>query len=282
MNDVQDSQRSADRVAVATSPWVGVGRAIGGAIIFSLPMMMTMEMWHIGFYINPYRLLILVLLTIPLFCQISSIIGFNDCKSFFDNLVDVFVAYAITMVVATVVLVAFGVITYDTNPGEAFTMVLLQAVPGSLGALLARSLIGSDSADQEADAENYRDELVILITGGIFLSFNMAPTEEMVLISYMMTPWHILGLLLITLVIMHMFAGMSGNKPASAMREWNTNYYLFMRFTCVGYLLAFCISLFVLWVFGRTDNESFENIINTAVVLSFPTGLGAAAARLII
>jgi hypothetical protein len=28
---------------------VGLGRAFGGALIFSLPMLMTMEMWWLGF-----------------------------------------------------------------------------------------------------------------------------------------------------------------------------------------------------------------------------------------
>src|SRR5690606_7491945 len=62
-----------------TSPvWVGLGRAIGGSIIFSLPMMMTMEMWWIGFYVDPLRLVCLILLSLPLFYRISTMIGFRN------------------------------------------------------------------------------------------------------------------------------------------------------------------------------------------------------------
>ena len=46
-------------------------RAFGGAILFSLPMLMTMEMWWLGFYMEPFRLALLMLLNIPLLIGLS-------------------------------------------------------------------------------------------------------------------------------------------------------------------------------------------------------------------
>ena len=42
------------------------------------------------------------------------------------------------------------------------------------------------------------------------------------------------------------------------------------------------VSFYVLWAFGRTDGHGLTEIIDAAVVLSFPGALGAAAARLLV
>src|SRR3546814_11789733 len=56
---------------------IGIGRGFGGALIFALPMLMTMEMWELGFYIAPGRLLLLLLLVIPLLAVLSPPVGFE-------------------------------------------------------------------------------------------------------------------------------------------------------------------------------------------------------------
>ena len=37
---------------------LGIARAFAGAIIFGLPLLMTMEMWSLGFAAHPARLLL--------------------------------------------------------------------------------------------------------------------------------------------------------------------------------------------------------------------------------
>ena len=39
----------------------------------------------------------------------------------------------------------------------------------------------------------YGGQLFLMAAGALFLSFNVAPTEEMVLIAYMMSTWHLLA-----------------------------------------------------------------------------------------
>lgn len=262
--------------------WVGIGRAIGGSIIFSLPIMMTMEMWWIGLYIDPIRLIILILLSLPLFYGISTMVGFRKSKTVFDNLVDVLVAYAVTFVTTGLVLIAMGVITADIHFENIFCMLLLQAVPGSLGALLARDVVGSSSLQSEALDKNYKDDLIILATGALFLAFNLAPTEEMALISYKMTSWHTLSLVVITLFIMHAFAIASSPFSAKALTRFAVHRYVFIRITSAGYVIAIVICMLMLWIFESADDQNFHNMIKTAVVLGFPAGIGAAASRLII
>lgn len=265
-----------------TPEWIGIGRAIGGAIIFSLPMMMTMEMWWLGFYVSPIRLISLIALSLPLFYGISTMVGFRESKTFFDNFIDVLVAYVLTFAATGLVLIIFGVITFDIHPENVYTMLLLQAVPGSLGALLARNVVGQSSTKSDKEGRNYKDDLIILATGSLFLAFNLAPTEEMVLVSYMMTTWHTLALLILTLFIMHAFAIASSNTAIPDLKRWPSHRQIFIRITSIGYMIAFSISIFMLWVFESADEHNFHNMIKTAVVLGFPAGVGAAASRLII
>ena len=138
--------------------WMGLGRAIGGSIIFSLPMMMTMEMWWIGFYISPMRLACLILFSLPLFYRISTMIGFRRSKTFWDNAIDVLVSYAVAFLTTGIVLSALGVIQWNMDTGSAYSILLLQAVPGSLGALLARNIVseGSKSEDDAQEKEGRR------------------------------------------------------------------------------------------------------------------------------
>ena len=266
--------------------WMGLGRAIGGSIIFSLPMMMTMEMWWIGFYISPMRLACLILFSLPLFYRISTMIGFRRSKTLWDNAIDVLVSYAVAFLTTGIVLSALGVIQWNMDTGSAYSILLLQAVPGSLGALLARNIVseGSKSEDdaQEKEGRNYKDDLTILATGALFLAFNLAPTEEMVLLSYKMTTWHALVLLLLTLIAMHAFAVASSRCSPTQLSSWPIHWGIFVRITSSGYLIAFLISFFMLWVFESLADKSFYNAVKGIIVLGFPAGIGAAASRMIL
>lgn len=275
----EDAHRAANKAFL-----IGVARAFGGAIVFALPLLMTMEMWWLGLYIDPGRLTLLLLLLIPLLVGLSHFVGFEDTFDWHDDVIDAFVACAVGYLAAVPVLVLFGVITLEMSAGELVGKVALQAVPGSIGALLAQSQLGSPSARERKDKrqDTYAGECFFMTTGALFLSFNLAPTEEMVLISYMMTPWHALALAGVSLVLMHAFVysvGFQGHAEMPEGAHWSG---VFVRYTVVGYALCLLISAYILWTFGRTTGLSFEASVMAVVVLAFPAAIGAAAARLIL
>ena len=60
---------------------VGIGRGAAGALIFGIPMLMTMELWYLGFYMERYRLLLLLLVKIPLLVVLAHRIGpLTNCE----------------------------------------------------------------------------------------------------------------------------------------------------------------------------------------------------------
>lgn len=177
------------------SQWVGVGRAFGGAVIFGLPLLMTMEMWWIGYHIDPLRLLCLLLLSFPLLVGVSSIVGFTDSRLIVDNVIDVFVAYAFGFLVSALTLYLFNRLNFDQPARVNFSTIMLQTIPASLGALLGRSELGSGEHDR-TEEKGRLDEIVVLAVGALVLALNVAPTDEIPMISYQMSPWHLTGLLL--------------------------------------------------------------------------------------
>lgn len=262
----------------------GLARAYGGAVLFSLPLMMTMEMWWLGFYMNPLRLALLIVVLIPVLVALSHIAGFEETFEWRDDLLDSLVAYAVGFSAGAVMLVLFSVVDAGMSWREIVGKISLQAVPGSIGAMLAQSQLGGAKASRPAArrrTERYTQEVFLMGIGSLFLAFNVAPTEEMVLISYKMTEWDAVLLALLSLVIMHafvyavQFSGQHRRRPGARLSP-------LLSYTVVGYALALLISLYVLWTFGRTENVSAEQAVMMMLVLGFPAAIGAAAARLIL
>lgn len=57
--------------------WRDLGRAFGGALIFALPLLMTMEMWYLGFYLGPWQIAQFALLMVPMLAGLSHFAGFR-------------------------------------------------------------------------------------------------------------------------------------------------------------------------------------------------------------
>ena len=105
--------------------------------------------------------------------------------------------------------------------------------------------------------------------GALLLGFNVAPTEEMVLISYQMTVWHGAG-------ADPAFAGdharlrlhrrFTGGTELSPDTPW---WSAFVRFTLPGYVLAAAISLYLLWTFGRLDETRLRQVAMATACWAF-------------
>jgi putative integral membrane protein (TIGR02587 family) len=257
-----------------------LGRAFGGALLFSLPLLMTMEMWWFGFSLHPARLALFLFAAVPLLVGLAFFAGFSHRHHGLAHAVlDTFVALAVGYLTAAALLGVMAILEPGGPLRHSVGQVALQAVPGAMGALLARRQLSAGRGDGDEGQARYPGELFLMVAGALFLGLNLAPTEEMIVIAYRMTPWHAVALIAVSLTVMHAIvyrAGFAGQEeqghPVTA----------FFHFTLAGYGLVLLVSLYVLWVFGRTDGHGFREIVDAAVVLAFPGALGAAAARLLV
>ena len=256
----------------------GLGRAFGGALIFGLPMLMTNELWELGASMDRLRLALLIVLGLPLLVGVAHRVGFEPSFGWREDLRDAAIALGVGLVAATLILALFNLLGGELSRDALIGRVAVQAVPAALGAMLARSQFGGGRAREEREAfSGYGGTLFMMLVGALFLGLNVAPTEEMVQIAWTMTPWHALGLVALTVGAMHAFVYGHGTGDGDA--PW---WSLLLRFTLVGYVLALAISLYALWTFGRTDGIGAPPLLMSTLVLAFPAGLGAAAARLIL
>ena len=262
----------------------GLARAFAGAIIFGLPLLMTMEMWWLGFSMDAWRLTLFLVLFFPVLVALSWHIGFEDTFSWRDDVVDALVAYAVGFCSAGLILLVLGVLDSTDSPREIVGKVSLQAVPASIGALLAQTQFGEEQAEGAARRQGprYASELFIMGVGALFLAFNLAPTEEMLALAFRMSELHALFLIALSLALMHAFVyGVAFHgRPGGHERTpaWN----LFLRFTIAGYAIALLLGAYILWSFGRLDGVSLLVAVKAVAVVGFPAGIGAAAARLIL
>ena len=268
---------------------IGLARAFGGAVIFGLPLLMTMEMWSLGFTMDPMRLALLIVLTIPLLVGLSHVSGFEETFGAIDDIVDAFVACVVGFIVGAGVLVLFGVVHAGMPMDQAVAKIALQAIPGSMGALLAQSQFGpgqDEDADEEAEERRlpsgYVSQLFLMAAGALFLAFNVAPTEEVILLSYLMDTERTLVMIALSLGVMHAFVYALEFSGQEVIPPGTPFWSEFMRFTIVGYAIAIVISAYVLWTFGRLDGTGWEERVTGVLVLAFPATVGAAAARLIL
>jgi putative integral membrane protein (TIGR02587 family) len=270
--------------------FAGIARGAAGALLFALPMLMTMEMWELGFYMDRTRLLILMALNVPLLIVLSDRVGFEKTATWRQAIRDASVAYCLGIIASCLILVAMGVVTSDQAPHEVIGMIAVQSVPASIGAMLGRSQLGGQSEHDDADSDDplqdressYAGELFLMAVGALFLSLNVAPTEEMILLSYKMTPWHALLIIVASLGLMHGFVYALSFRGSHDLAEGTPGWHAFVRFTVPGYVIAGLISAFCLWTFHRTDDVGTTQVLMMIIILSFPGAIGAAAARLIL
>lgn len=262
---------------------VSLARGLGGALIFAFPLVMTMEMWSLGFAVAPLRLVIFLLCGLGVLAGLAYYSGFEPATDWLDALLDGLVAFGIGMIGSALVLWLFGILTPELGWRVAFGMVAVQAVPAGMGAAAARRQFGShEDGPAREDRAGYPAQLFLMVAGALFLAFNVAPTEEVLLIALSMSPWQLIGLMALSLLLLHLlvytvgFAGQEARPDGAG--AWRT----FFAYSLAGYGLALLVSLYTLWTFGRTDLAGLPMVAMTTVVLGFPAALGAAIARLVV
>jgi putative integral membrane protein (TIGR02587 family) len=275
------SHKNSDTQASDHNFLLDLAHDFGGAIIFSLPLLMTMEMWWLGFYMDRFRLAIFLVFAFAIVMGLSYFEGGEETLKI--EVLDAFTACAVGYLVAAVMLLLFGILKPGMSADEVIGKVALHAIPCSIGAILARRQLGAEETQKEQRrVEQYGGKIFLMAVGAIFLAFQLAPTEEMVLIGLQITGWHAAALGILSLCIMQAFLCAIEAQGRRSIFTADFFWSVFMRLTVVGYALALLLSLYVLWTFGRLDGEALSESLRSILVMGFPAAVGAAAARLIL
>lgn len=256
-----------------------LARGAAGALIFAVPLLMTMEMWALGHAMERERLALFLASGLPLLFGLSWAVGLRERGGRLDHVLETLTAVALGFAVSAAVLLAVGALRLDLPPDAWLGQIALQSVPAGVGALLARRQFGGGGGADRTEPRAYPAELFLMIVGALFLALNLAPTEEVALIALRVGPLQTVALLVASLILMHALVYAVG---FAGQEEHGRPVLAFFHFTLAGYGLVLLTCLHVLWLMGRTDGLGPHEIAALVVVLGIPAGLGAAAARLLV
>ena len=107
----------------------GLARAAAGALIFVFPLVMTMEMWSIGFYIQPVRLLLFLVLGLGVLAGLAYYNGFRAGGGPLDAVMGGLTAYGAGVLGSALALWLLGILTGDLGWRDAVGRGSGEAVP---------------------------------------------------------------------------------------------------------------------------------------------------------
>ncbi|GAB3200042.1 putative integral membrane protein (TIGR02587 family) [Pontibacter aydingkolensis] len=261
-------------------------RGIAGGLLFSFPLLYTMEVWWTGFIADPLDLMILVVVTYLLLLGYNRFAGMHPDASWKHVFIDSVEEMGIGLLISFGVLLMLNRIRLSgMGIDEVMGKVIIEAMAVSIGVSIGTAQLGANEEEEKRQKSRERKTkvgfFVLGICGAIIVGGNVAPTEEIVMIAMEAAPGHILAMALVSLLISIIVVFFSDFK-GTARRSRNGLLFDMTFDTCVSYITALGVSAFVLWFFGRFDGVSFWVAFQQVVVLGVLSSLGASAGRLLI
>lgn len=260
---------------------LGAARALGGAVLFSLPLLMTREMWRFGSSLSPWRLATVVVAGLGVVVVLVRYLGFRDTAGLrlADHVADAFVAFGVGALASAGFLLLFGIIDIHQSLREVVGLVAIQSVPASFGAAIARSQLVAEAGRGRREVAGYPYEILLMAVGAGLVAFNVAPTDEVVVIAARVGDWQGAAVAGTSIVALHAIVYLLGfrGQHRSEAPTWS----VLFGYTLVGYAVTLAVCAALLWAFSRTAAPVGVVAVRT-VVLAVPGVLGAGAARLIL
>ncbi|MEO5754707.1 MAG: TIGR02587 family membrane protein [Chthoniobacterales bacterium] len=263
-------------------------RGIAGGLMFSLPLLYTMEVWWTGFVAGPLRLLIYGLATFILLLGYNHYAGMHQDSCWSEVVIDSVEEMGIGLLVAVGLLLLLGRISPQMQLGEVVGKIVIEAMTVAIGISVGTAQLGlqGEGADskQKTSAPNeihFGGQLVIAICGATLFAANIAPTEEIVAIATESSVAQLLGLMLLSLLLAALilyYIEFSGSKRFVR----SDGLVSVLVGTITSYAVALATAAAVLWFFGRFDQVALFTALAETVVLGVATTLGASAGRLLV
>jgi putative integral membrane protein (TIGR02587 family) len=259
---------------------------VAGGLLFSLPLLYTMEVWQAGFTIPAHRQLVYVLLALVLLLGYNRYAGLHPDSSWAEVAIDSVEEMGIALLLSAVVLLLIGRITPSQDFGEIVGRIVVEAVTVAIGVSVGTAQLGGEGGDAETglphkDEGSFSGQLTLALCGAVLFAANVAPTEEIVRIGIEMPGYQLAALAAATLVLGALVLYYSDFRGA---RRWArvTGFPSVLRGTVITYAVGLAASAGMLWLFGRFDGAGPRAIVGQTVALGVASTLGASAGRLLL
>jgi len=277
-----------NKVRTVTESLQEYGRGLAGGLMFSLPLLYTMEVWWAGFIAHPYRLLVYLLATFVLLLGYNRYAGLRRDSSMAEVAIDSVEEMGIGLFIAALILFLLGRITLDMPFGEIAGVIVAEAATVAIGVSVGTAQLGAGGKDDEGMGKSsergephFGAQIVFAFCGAVLFAANLAPTEEIVIIG-IQTSWvKITGLAMLSLLIAFLILHFSDFTGAQEFVRAD-HPTLILLGTVVTYAIALSASGLILWFFGRFDGVTMLTALSQTVALGLAATLGASAGRLLL
>lgn len=259
-------------------------RSITGALLFGIPLIYTMEMWWIATYLSTDKLLLYLAFAFVIDLYLAKLIGLKRGARFGAVLGE-----AVRNLGTGVIASAFLMFVLNRiSIGDPFELILseiaLQAVPLSIGAAVTRAATEENTERTHPDApitwQNIFAHIGVTAAGALFLSFAVAPIEEVQKLEAETTHWHHLAIIVVSLLLTYTIVYRSGLSPGWGSGIGGDAFHWPLADTVMVYTISLLIGLASLYLFGQIDvGDPYEYIVSQGIVIGLPSTLGGAAAR---
>lgn len=260
------------------------GRGIIGGILFSLPLLYTMEVWWTGFIAPPKYLLACIFVTFLLLLGYNRYAGIKEEATLKEITWESLEEIGLGFVVSFLFLLLISKIDFQMSFDEIAGRVIVETMIVAIGISVGTAQLGQGKGDGKKGHRDKKEDslmkiFILSFCGAVLFSSSMAPTEEILVIALESTYIDLLSMVIISLLIgaiVLYFSDFTGTTPK------NTEIEKALLHLLIGYLAALIVSFVFLWFFGRVINNSFDTILAQIIVLSIPGVIGASAGRLLI
>jgi putative integral membrane protein (TIGR02587 family) len=272
-------------------------RGIAGGLLFSLPLLYTMEVWWAGFTSHPWRLLLYVVATYILLIGYNYFGGLRHDTGWADVLIDSVEELGLGILLSSAMLLVLGRVTFDMPASEFIGKIIIEAMTVAIGVSVGTAQLsgggdgdtgtgGAASASGKTRAPDagkihFGGQVVIALCGAVLFAANVAPTEEVVLIASEISSWNLLGLALISIALGALILFYSDFTGARRFAQTGGVSAVIIG-TVITYSIALTSSAIILWFFGRFEGMSLIVCLAETVVLGLAATLGASAGRLLL
>ncbi|HEY2800020.1 MAG TPA: TIGR02587 family membrane protein [Chthoniobacterales bacterium] len=263
-------------------------RGIAGGLMFSLPLLYTMEVWWTGFVVGPARLLLYGGFTFVLLLGYNHYAGMHEDSCWSEVLIDSVEELGLGLLVSAGLLFLLGRVSLEASLDDTIGKIVVEAMTVAIGISVGTGQLGVKTEDAGAGKRRslreeirFGGQLVIAGCGAMLFAANIAPTQEVVVIATNSSIAQLLGLMLLSLLITALilyyieFAGSDrfvrrGDLTAVVVG------------TFASYAVSLATAAAVLWLFGRFENAALITAVAETIDLGLATTLGASAGRLLV
>lgn len=259
-------------------------RGITGGLLFSLPLLYTMEVWWLGFSVAPYQLIIYIIAAFLLLLGYNNYAGVHEDATWKEVIIDSVEEIGIGFILSLIVLWLLGRIDFSEMRlneimGKTIVETMTVAIGVSVGtAQLGGENVNSDNNDQKISGTGHA---VLALCGSVLIAGNVAPTEEIPVIAMETSAVRLLIIVIFSLLLGAVILFFSNFRKGHSLPSKKTVIAVIFE-TITVYIIALGTSALMLWFFGRFNNIHISTGLSEVIVLGLPAVLGASAGRLLI